>query len=283
MVFPVKYYNLPENKVVANQLPEEMTVDLKSTGFRLLWNKITNGTESLYIDVKNLKLSGASNEYYFETHSALENISKQLNNNFKVNRIYPDVINFSFRKKSHRKVPIKLNALFSFKKQYQINGKVSTNPQYIIVSGDLEQINKIKYIETENLVLRDLDKPTEHIVRLKLPENIPDVSLSLPVANVKIPVEKYTETTVEVNVMVLNLPSNYSVKTFPEKIKITFNVPLSKYESVKPELFILKADYQETVKDKSNKLKIVLAVKPDYVKNVKIETDKAEFILKGKR
>ncbi len=71
LVFPVKYFNLPENKVVANQLPEEMSVDIKSTGFRLLWYKISNSTESLYIDVKNLKLSGTSNEYYFETQSEL--------------------------------------------------------------------------------------------------------------------------------------------------------------------------------------------------------------------
>ena len=96
---------------------------------------------------------------------------------------------------------------------------------------------------------------------------------------VKVPVEKFTEGTLELPVEVLNLPEQYVIKTFPEKVKITYLVGLSNYEKVNADQFSLLAYFDKKDANASS-LKLKLVKFPEVVRNPKIETDKVEYILR---
>lgn len=280
VIFPVKYANLPKDKVVAEELPKKISVELKASGFNLLGFKLSAPEEPLIIDVKNLERSADDDDFYYETQRSIDHVSRQIKYNVKVVRILPEIINISFKPKSYKKVPVKLKALFGYKPQYQLSGNVVVQPSSIVVSGESSRLDSIKYIETESLNLNNLDHYTEKVVRLKVPENNEFITLSAPAVKVKIPVEKYTEASVEVPVNVMNLPPHTSIKTFPDKIKVTFLVSLSNYQKVSAEMFTITADYEVTKKEKSNKLKLNLTTHPSIARNVRLDTDKVEFILK---
>lgn len=280
--YPVTYTNIPLNKVITGQLPDTIAVDIKAAGFNIIGFKFFTPSHALVIDVKNIKLSENQTEFLFDMQQSVDLIAKQIKYNVKVNRIYPEYIKFTFHNKSYKTVPVKLKALFSYAKQYQATDYVQIKPAKVIVSGDYEQLNKLNFIETENLIIRNIDKPLSKMLVLVLPEQLKGINTLTKYVQISLPVEKYTEIKIEVPITVINLPTKLSIKTFPEKVVVTGLVPLSKYKSIDPNSFTITADYSKLTSEKNNKLKLNITNAPAFAKSTKLEVEKVEFILKKK-
>lgn len=280
--YPVTYTNIPQNKVITGQLPDSIAVDIKASGFNIIGFKLFTPKHNLVIDVKHIKLSENQTEFLFDMQQSIDLIAKQIKYNVKVNRIYPEYIKFNFHSKSYKTVPIKLNALFSYAKQYQSIGHVEMNPSKIIISGDYEQLDKIHFIETENLIAKNIDKPLSKKLALIVPEKAKEINLLNKFVQINLSVEKFTEVKVEVPVSVINLPNKLAIKTFPEKVTVTCLVPLSKYNTINANSFTITADYSKLITEKNNKLKLSITNTPSFAKSLKLQTDKVEFILKKK-
>jgi YbbR domain-containing protein len=97
---------------------------------------------------------------------------------------------------------------------------------------------------------------------------------------VRIPVDEFTEKTVEVPVKLLNNHSFYNVKLFPEKVSITFTTSLRRYAEMDDDFFEASADLSLWQQRGYTSLPIKLTRQPEYCKIVKIEPQSVDFIIR---
>jgi len=276
---PVQYKNMPQDKVVADYLPEKLQLRIQSKGFTLLLYKLKSWNDSLIIDLKHTKKYNSNNNYYVPLNSRQELISSQFSSNIQIVEINPDTLFFTFNKRISKKVPIKINQQITFKKEYQLTQNITCLPDSVEVYGSSEMINKIKQLETEPIIIKDIDKDVKLNVALKRPASIKFVEFSVTNVEAKIQVARYTESTLNIPIQIENLPDKYQLKIFPGKVEVKFRVSYDDYEKIKASDFIAVVDYN-TIEKKNNKVKVKLVKSPGNIKNVKFTPQKVEYILR---
>lgn len=96
---------------------------------------------------------------------------------------------------------------------------------------------------------------------------------------VELKVTKHTEGSIELPIEFINIPSHMSIKTFPDRVTVRYNIALEDYEKIKPTDFKAVVDYSEATKEK-NKLKVKLVKIPAKINSPKISPEKVEFIIR---
>jgi hypothetical protein len=281
--FPVVYQNLPEDKVLTRRLPESVFIELNAQGFHILAYQIRLFRDTIRIDAGNLHIRNR-NDFYearLSTANKLHRITRQFNSEIRINRILPDTIYFIFGNKLSKELPVKLNYNINFEKQHRMMGEITFEPSSVVVEGLESIIDKFEYIETDSLVLDHLTNSVNIDLTLKIPSRFADeITLSTTSVNVTVPVEKYTEASVEVPIEVINLPDNHSMKIFPEKVTITYIVGFSDFDKVNEQMFTARVDYNR--RDNTNRLPIEISRHPETVQVVRQQPQKVEYLIRKK-
>lgn len=278
VTFNLRYSNFPKDKMLANKLPMKVDVELSASGFTFLGFYFNRLSDTLYLDVANIRKAQDTKDYYLPVYTQAQQFENQLGNQVKISKIYLDTLHFYFDKKVVKVIPVHLNLNYGFEKQYQLSGKVELKPSKIVVSGPESVMQNVVEVNTQQMNFFNLNKTLLRTAEIIVPDEMNSVEFSTKKVVVKIPVEKFTEGMQELPVEVLNLPEQYMVKTFPDKVKVTYLVGLSNYERVNADQFSLLAYYDAN----SPSLKLKLVKFPEVVRNPKIETDKVEYILRKK-
>ncbi len=276
--FPVTYINLPTDQVIANTLPEAADIQIKAKGFNLLSYKFHRRHETIAIDIKDAKPLNYKNVYYLLCNARVDKIMDQFNDEIHVLKIIPDTIYINFNQKVNKRVPVKTNLSLFFNKQFNLKDSLMIQPQYITVSAEKEVVDKIDYVETLPVTLKNISNSTSVQLPILKTSVLKHVELSHSAVKAFINVTKYTETSVELPIEVENLPVGYTFKTFPDKVTVKFNVAFKNYEKITPLDFRAMVDYNK-IEQGSNKLKIQLTKTPAGIRNVKLVTEKVEYII----
>ena len=274
--FPVEYINMPVDKVISNALPEAIDIEIRAKGFDLLAYKFRKTHQTVDVDMKDARSMNYKNVYFLLSNSRIDKMRMQFSKEIHIVKINPDTIFINFNRKVSKKVPVKYNVSLFFNKQFNLTDSVTIQPQYVTISADKEVISKIDTVETQLVTIKDLSNSTT--VKLPLVRSPKHVELSHSFVNATINVTKYTEASLELPVEVENLPPGYSFKAFPDKVIVKFNVAFKNYEKMNAQSFRAVVDYNKIDKE-SNKLKVQLAKVPTGVRNVKLVTEKVEYII----
>ncbi len=277
MTIQVRYVNMPVAKVVSNYLPASIEGVIRAKGHKLLRYNLQPFNDTLEFDVSSFMLNNSDSIGIIVTSKVVELLSKQIRGDVKLLQIQPDTLFFNFSKSIWKRVPVKLNVSLEFAEQYRLVDKIVVSPDSVTVSGDVKSINKIKYIETEELAFNGLDKSVSTEVKLKGGKKI---SLSNKKVKVEFNVAKFTERSLDVPIIIRNAPKGVSLRLFPDKATIKFLLPLESYEKTNEEMFIVEVDASDVLKNKQSKLKIDLTNKPAWVENVSVLPLKVEYIIK---
>jgi hypothetical protein len=285
IAFNACFLNLPANKILVEKLPTSIAVRIKASGFALLGVQYSARRDTLFIDASNVKKQLNSNKnnqseiYYLLLNNQLNSMADQLGGSMEIERITPDTVTFVFDQKSQKIVPVKLNLTYNFAKQYQLKGKVKIVPANIIVKGPRSLLDQINFIETHPKSINNISSTRQHILPIKN-NQLQSIDYGLHAVVAEIPAEKYTEAEMVLPVRVKNMPAGYVVKTFPSEIKVTYNVSLDNYELIKPDMFMIEADFAANDEINNNRIKVKLRRYPEQVSKVKIINPQVEFILR---
>ncbi|MES2139653.1 MAG: CdaR family protein [Bacteroidota bacterium] len=276
--FPVSYVNRPSDKVISNNLPETIDIDVRSSGFNLLIYKFKRKKEPVLIDIKGSKPLRIKNHYYLLTNSRIDKVTSQFDD-IKVVKIYPDTLFLNFSKKISKTVPVKANLKLDFDKLYQQTDSIKLNPNHIKISGAADLIDKIKYVETEPVYLKNITDSLSLKLRILKTPDLKMMDLSQSSVQATVNVTKFTEATIELPIEVENLPSGYVLKLFPDKVSIKYSVAFQNYEKINALQFRVVVDYLK-MEPGSNKLKVQLLKYPSEIRSVKMNPEKVEYIIR---
>ena len=125
------------------------------------------------------------------------------------------------------------------------------------------------------LEIIDLSKNEEIEVSLKEPIN-KEIYLSDDKIKVSIEVEQFTQKSFFLPITIKNAPD--SLKTFPERAKLSCLVGLSKFNEINRSSFELVADLQGIpLNTEKNTIPVLLTKQPDFVRGVNFQPRSVEF------
>ncbi|MDX9883685.1 MAG: YbbR-like domain-containing protein [Prolixibacteraceae bacterium] len=276
---PVRYTNLPANKVLINDLPQKFTLHANAFGFTLLRHKLSLSFSPLIFSVNDFTRSimetGKKPEYIILTESYLNDISAQLSSDVKVLDISPDTLRFNFDQIIQKKVKVYPHVQVEPKQQYQLSGSIRTNPDSVLVSGPRSLLDTLKQIFTRYQYFKSVSEDIREDVPLV---GIANLEIREKQVKLQIPVEEFTESQMLIPLSVENKPDSINLKIFPNKVKVSFLVGLSRYSEILPSDFELVVSWDEAARSRSM-LKVEIRSVPPFVKSVKIAPEEVEYLI----
>lgn len=276
--YPVEYVNTPKDKVISNLLPQRLDIEIKARGFFLLAYKFRKA-QTVLIDLGDSKPTGTKNYYYLQTNASIDKITDQFSSRIVVQRVIPDTIFLNFNRKAFKHVPVKANIALSIDEQYQQSDSIKLEPAFVDISGASDLLAKVNYIETLPLVVKKMNQSKTFTLQLLKNTEWGEVELSQNQVKALIKVQKYTESSIDLPIEAINLPAGYTLKSFPDKVNVKFNVAFDSYGKVNASQFRAIIDYKKA-ESNSNKLKIQLERFPSEIRSVKLNPEKVEYIIK---
>lgn len=286
--YPVKFINLPTNKILTSIPPQKIVLQVRGDGYSILSKKFN--APPLTFDVNNFSLHYQtidSLSVYLITQKAKESLTQQLiseNEQLEIISISPDTIFFNFSNTRSKKVPIRpdfANPDILFAQQHTLNGVIRIKPDSATIVGSVQIIDSIDYIKTEPLLITDI-KDTTKISTKAIP--IKGVQLSTKDINITIPVDKFTETNFNTSLRIRNVPDSLILKVFPRNVRVNYRVTLSKYNDISENDFHPYVDYMDIKNSKAysdEKLKVYLDSVPRHAFSTDVYPSIVEFIIES--
>jgi len=270
----VSFSNPPVRRSFRSLQSDTIEAKVQGNGWNMLFAKMNMESDRISINLKTL-----DSRNYIVLSSQLKALNDKRPANQQIVSLNPDSLYFDFSSRAVKRVPIELQYKVGFKRQFILSDDIVLNPNYVTISGPAETIANIKSWKTDSLTASDVEDPIDQTVRLK---SVPESNMSVfpKAVRVHIPVSEFTEKTIEVPVKLINNKNYYNVKMFPQKVKITFTVALSKYSVTDEHAFEAIADLSLWQDLKYSQLPVKVTVTPPYCKLVKIEPQNLDFIVK---
>lgn len=279
--FPVSYSNLPARKVIMNELPSEVSLHLKTSGFRILSYDFRKEKRPIQIDVGSRISSAAvgGEMVSIPTQAFLTDFSRQLGTKIEITGFQPDSIVLLFTDRSYRKVPVSADVSYILAKQFDTIQSLRVIPDSVTISGPPSVINELTEVKTERLQLKDVKSTVNRPLKLVL-NGIVECQPSQ--VQMILPVEEYTEGRQDILLHPINLDRRFVLKTFPEKVTVRYQVSLSNYGKITANQFDAVVDASKLPDYDGDRLKVQVMILPEQVRSVFIEPEEVEFILRKK-
>ncbi len=268
--------NLPENIIINQDSLAEVDVTFSDYGFKLLYYSFKN--LKLPVDL-NEDAARKNNSYLWLPKNSSSKIESFLGDSAEVISVSPDSIIFSFDTLSVKKVAVNLKSKILYASGYDKLDAVSISPDSIQLIGAAKEISKINAISTKMLEMDKVKNNVETSIELELPENSKKIKFSKEEVSVFIPVDKFTEGTLDVPVIVNNLPADTEINYFPKTIKVAYYVSLNNYKSIKASDFKIDCNYNEAKGKNQSFFTPNLTIKSNKVKTARMKQDKVEYII----
>lgn len=281
MKVPVTYYNFPDNKTLSNNPPDQFNLKVRAHGFTILRHRLSLFFLPMEFNVNemtnNAMINNHKSSYAFPSRQFLTEIAYQLSNDMEILSMNPDTLFFKFDQMGQKRIKVKPQLIVNLKKQYQISGDMKSIPDSVTVYGPQHNIDTLQFAPTELLQFNNTDQPVKtqaQIIKIK------DLYFEPKKIELSFPVEEYTEAQQLVPVLIDSLPDNLNIKLFPPKVKVSFQVGLSRFSEIKPEDFKLTVS-QNDIKDGNPRLKISVKSMPSHIYDMKIIPEELEYLIES--
>lgn len=269
----VKYTALPQNKAFNPLQSDTVKLQVEGTGWELVFSKLRIRPQSVTVNLKDL-----NKRNYVTFSEQLFQINKQFETDQKVVFVQPDTLYFDFSTRSVKKVPVKVVHSIQFQPQFEISGKIKMNPEYVTVSGPFDDLLKVEVWETETLKAENVSQIISANVPLKRPLKA-NINIYPFMIDIKIPVDEFTEMSVDVPVKIVNNRSFRNVKLLPDKVKITFLSALSNSANINRDLFVATVDMANWSEMAIPQLPVKIGKYPDFCKIISVEPQALDYLI----
>jgi len=271
VVYKIK--GIPKNVVLTSHEIDTIRVTIRDKGWVIL-RYLYNDYRSVNINYKNYDRGNGSG---IASSSEIKRlIAKQLETSTIVNSIKPDRLEFFYNNGERKRVPVRWAGRVIPEQLYFIS-HVQYMPDSVDIYSSREKLDSIKVIYTEALNyagFRDtliVDCKLSHQKDVKVvPENI----------RIGFYTDVLTEESIDgVPIRAINMPEGKVLRTFPPKVKIRFITGVSQFRTLRPEDFIVIADYKEISQHPSEKCNIYLKTVPHGISRATLETKKVDYLI----
>ncbi|MCF7568193.1 YbbR-like domain-containing protein [Sabulilitoribacter arenilitoris] len=275
ITFKIDKKNVPQENIILNDSAAVLNITLKTHGFK--WLKYYFDKPKIAIDfVKDVDKIDSTFVWSKSKAYLLE--STQFGKQVELLNISPDTLRFKFDVNLVKKVPVILNADIQFTQGFDVVDYYKITPDSIEVIGPNVLVSQVNSIETKDLKMTDVKSDITEVVQLNLPINSNDLKFSNQTVRLTAKVEKFTEGTIKVPVIIKNVPNNKTLKYFPKTVNVTYYTSLNNFKSIKAKDFRVECDFSKATNNQSFLL-LEISKYPETAKRVRINQQQIEFII----
>ena len=272
------YINVSIDKINETSLPRDIQITVKDQGFYLLSYK-TNKLNPIVIDLR--RNATEDNKTFYIPYTLLRSkIKEELRHSTEILRIQPEEITIPIVKKAYKTLPITFAGTITFARQYNLSGNINIVPSEIKVFGEKAVLDTMQTIYTEAINFKNLKDTVNRDIAL---QSIAGLKYSVEKVNIHIPVDKFTEKTVEIPITSKNLPKNMEIRFFPSSVSATFFITFSKFNSVSSNNFEAIIDYNHILKNKSERQKPEIKTNNPFIFNIRTSPAEVEYLIEMKK
>src|SRR5690606_30270381 len=136
-----------------------------------------------------------------------------------------------------------LNIQTAFKPGYDLLATYSLEPDSVTMVGPTSAVETVEFLRTASHNLLAAEKNISTRVGQQLPNAAPPLKSSSTHILLQGEVEKFTEGSLTLPVMVKNVPDGLHVKLFPKTVTVTYYTSLSNYKHREAKDFLVECDY----------------------------------------
>jgi len=269
----LSYKNAPQKRAFHSLQSDTVAVTVSGNGWQMLFSKMNDNNQALNVDLRLLEKGNTV---------ALSSQYAQIPVNdvdHPVVSFRPDTLYFDFQNRSVRQVPVKLLAGIKYQPQFAQSNNTILKPAYVTLVGPSSQINNITQWLTDSLHADNVNATLRTNINLQNPAE-GNITIYPKSVDVVLPVDEYTEKTLEIPVKLVNNNDFYNVKIFPQKVKVTFVTSLKRYAETDEDFFEAEADLNLWKNQGYSVLPVKLTTLPPFCKIVSIYPPNIDFIVK---
>lgn len=274
----VRYKNVPHEIAFSDSVPERITIRIRDKGSVLLNYSFGRSFAPLEINMKDMPVD--KGEIVLERKDIESDIYKQLIASTALVSYDPVQIHITYSKRMEMDVPVIFNGNIQYAPGFHRAGEVVLDPPYVKVYAAQSVLDTLTHIQT---VYTDIKKANKTFTRALLLQKIEGAAVTPESITITIPVEEFTEKTLDIPVLVTGVPADYTVRLFPSTVKVTSSLPLSRFKDLEADQFDIRIPFSELEQNLTGITNIELNRKPDWIRSSSISPDKIEFILEQHR
>lgn len=271
--FPLEIFNIPERLILAEELPEQVSVTIRGKGKELL-KLLLAEKKSLKIDTQEFKKGETNYEIKPEQIPIPEGLELRVANilppkNLKIRLDYP----------MEKKVKVQPNIKILPAEGFEQVGELHYNPKEVVISGPRMWVRGLKVIHTQEKVIEGAEVSISDQVDLALPEGY-NLSLSPQAINFSQNIEKTMERRISnLPVKLVNIPKGREIILEPDNISITISGAESVVNQISPDKIKVTVDCAKAKKKETTKLPVLVKLSAK-VELKKVEPDSVEVLIK---
>lgn len=273
--FEIEYTKTAKDQFVKSDSDKEVNLTLEGNGFQLLKFFIFN--KKLELDVRKA-ISKSPDKSYFTGPGMFIIIKESLGYTGKVSFSSKDTLSVYFSSIINQSIPVRIKHNIQLESGYIATEGVVSSQKQIEIEGPKVLLDTLKYIETEELVLKNLKKNYEGSLKLDINKLSNNLKIQQKSIDIKVEVDKITEEEFKIPIDIKNLEKNQRVQLFPKEISVIFGVALKNYPKLKKSDFSVVVDMRNA-NPQSNKLALKLVKSPDLAYNVRLSEKEVQFIV----
>jgi hypothetical protein len=279
LTFPVRYTNMPDNKMLVNDLPKQFVLDVRSFGFTLLRYKLSMAFSPLVFNVGEIAGEMITNKgqlrYAIPSNRYRKNMADQISSELNLTAIQPDTIYFQFDEVITQKKKVVPNVDFRLKKQHYLYEEITVIPDSVDVHGPKTILDTLSAVKTVLQSFKELDHLVQRSTAL---EEIKILGFTPKRVTIQIPIEEYTEKQLAIPITIDSIPDNLKVNLFPAEIKVSFMIGLSRFSEIDSSDFKASVSYTDIL-NKLDYLPVKLKKIPPHLKSVRVLPIKIEYLI----
>lgn len=173
-------------------------------------------------------------------------------------------------------VPIRVDADVTAALGKVINGNLRLSVREAKIYSVGNVTDTVMYVSTQPIVRRELSDPLTIKVGIR---PIKGVRIEPSSVSVTIPVEPLENRKTFVTVTPTGVPPSESMALFPQKVEVSYLVPMSMNDDVPASAFRVVADYSDIAPSSSAMVKVKIDKIPSGVENAVLQVDSVEYTL----
>lgn len=262
------HFLLPPDRAFHQAPPSNMSIQLKGRGWDMLYDYLLGSRIHLTYDLTR------RNGIRLDEKRLLNDIRERVStDDLSFSNLSHTDIRISLEPNMQKWIPIRPISDLSYLSGYYLSGNVKVNPDSVRISGPASKVRPTYEWPTTILTLHNLKDDYQGFLALKSPPK--EINLNLQRVEVNVPVEQVTEKDLFVKVQMKNADREY--RLFPTQVRLTCNVGLSFFNSLKSEDFRVEVDLSNAATQKGNTIPVIVSLQPTIVSNVRFLPKVVEF------
>ena len=271
---PVQIVGIPKNVVLTSPVVDTVRATIRDKGWMIVAYLHGDRIPKVTLNYKNYDRGNGAG--IISSSDIKRLLDQQLEISTTVSTVKPDRLEFFYNNGERKRVPVRWTGRVIPEQLYYIS-QVNYLPDSVDVYAAPEKLDSIRAVYTEPLNYAGFRDTLTVGCRLT---HANDVKVVPERIQIEFFTDVLTEETFEgIPVQCLNLPEGKVLRTFPAKVKVHFVAGASQIRLLRPEDFIVIADYREITQNPSEKCNLYLQSVPHGISRATLETKQVDYLI----